>query len=253
MAKSGKYRPKNSTEKEFISLVYDLGVTHNLWNAWSDFCLFSSCMISASVDYDAKRHKERSEMFLSMSNKYTDGEINKFSRLFDLLVQALKENPAQDFLGNIYMNLDFGNSWTGQFFTPWSVAEAMSRMTIDGISDVISKNGYASVLDPACGAGAMLMSFAHVCLSDKLIQNYQNKIVFVGQDLDSVVAQMCYIQLSLLGCAGYVVIGNSLTDPVRGSIFHPVISDSCSIWFTPMWFEEVWQTRVLIDYLKHCK
>ena len=56
---------------------------------------------------------------------------------------------------------------------------------------------------------------------------------------------MCYIQLSLLGCAGYVVIGNTLTEPQVGSVLLGEDSSRCR--FTPMYFHEVWSTRRAID------
>ena len=40
--------------------------------------------------------------------------------------------------------------------------------------------------------------------------NYQQNAYFVAQDIDPLVAKMCYIQLSLLGCPGVVIIGNTL-------------------------------------------
>ena len=64
-------------------------------------------------------------------------------------------------------------------------------------------------------------------------------------------AQMAYIQLSLLGCAGYIKIGNSLTSPMEPG---DCLED---YWFTPMYFGSVWQTRralnpsgILIDPYK---
>ena len=48
---------------------------------------------------------------------------------------------------------------------------------------------------------------------------------------------MGYIQLSLLGAAGYVKIGNSLTDPMTAG------DDSKNYWYTPMYFSDVWRYR----------
>ena len=44
--------------------------------------------------------------------------------------------------------------------------------------------------------------------------NYQKHLLIVAQDIDETVALMCYIQLSLFGVAGYVTVGNSLTEPM---------------------------------------
>ena len=49
----------------------------------------------------------------------------------------------------------------------------------------------------------------------------EKDFVFVAQDIDLTVALTCYVQLTLLGCAGYVIVGNSLmpTPPPRESVW----------------------------------
>ena len=57
---------------------------------------------------------------------------------------------------------------------------------------------------------------------------------------EELVALMCYLQISLLGVAGYVKVGNSLTDPITDG-------DSLeNYWFTPMYFSDFWCTRRII-------
>lgn len=73
--------------------------------------------------------------------------------------------------------------------------------------------------------------------------NFQNHILFSAQDIEETVALMCYIQLSLLGVAGFVKVGNSLTDPIRNG-------DSLeNYWFTPMYFSDIWHTRRIISQM----
>ena len=59
---------------------------------------------------------------------------------------------------------------------------------------------------------------------------------------------MCYIQLSLLGCAGYVVVGNSLTQPVPclESPLLPAFPSPHDVWFTPVFYDEGWQDRIRV-------
>ena len=72
---------------------------------------------------------------------------------------------------------------------------------------------------------------------EKANLNYQNHLLVVAQDIDETVALMCYIQLSLLGVAGYVKVGNSLTEPMTGN------DNKENYWFTPMYFSNVWVLR----------
>lgn len=89
----------------------------------------------------------------------------------------------------------------------------------------------------------MLIAAAAAYQGDSEQRTYQNDVLFVGQDVDRVVALMCYIQLSVLGCAGYVAIGNSLTNSVEGHDLFPTIGEGGELWFTPMWNSPVWVMR----------
>ena len=67
--------------------------------------------------------------------------------------------------------------------------------------------------------------------------NYQNHVLVVAQDIDEIVALMCYIQLSLLGVAAYIKVGDVFTDPIA-------VGDSTEkYWFTPMYFSSTWTYR----------
>ena len=55
---------------------------------------------------------------------------------------------------------------------------------------------------------------------------------------------MCYIQLSLLGCAGYVVIADTLTQPITGAMLFPNLTEEQDAWFMPLNFAEpIWMLR----------
>lgn len=75
---------------------------------------------------------------------------------------------------------------------------------------------------------------------EKVGLNYQNHILIVGQDIEEVVALMCYLQISMLGVAGYIKVGNTLTNPISSA------DTMENYWFTPMYFSDVWHTRRII-------
>lgn len=114
-------------------------------------------------------------------------------------------------------------------------------MTVGNIDRQIEEQGYISVCDPACGAGATLI--AAVSSMKRLKNNFQNHVLFVGQDVDRVVAQMCYIQLSLLGCAGYICVGNTISNPMVGHVLFPQEREGQEMWYMPMFQSDVWQWR----------
>lgn len=151
--------------------------------------------------------------------------------------------PDCDFLGELYMELELGNKHGGQFFTPYGLCQAMARVNIkrQHIDDEMARQGYFSINDCACGAGALLVAAANHL--HEIGFDYQRNALFVAQDIDSTTALMCYIQLSLLGCAGYVIIGDTLAAPQTGPVLFGEENSRC--WYTPLYFENTWTIRRL--------
>jgi hypothetical protein len=74
--------------------------------------------------------------------------------------------------------------------------------------------------------------------------------LFTANDIDRVVAQMCYIQLSLLGCAGWVAVANTISNPVCGDPLMPVEKPGQEFWYTPFYFRGEWNCRRQIQIFK---
>lgn len=226
---------------EFLKLFRGISQRFHPYSLWSDFITMYACAISNTVD--KAHYNERESLYLKMIRKYNAEERMVFPKLAAEVVVALEKNPEQDFLGSAYMALNLGNQKAGQFFTPYDICKMMASVTVGDVSDHIKKDGYVSVCDPACGAGATLIAAIHeigrALEKDKL--NWQNHVLAVGQDIDTTTALMCYIQLSLLGCAGYIKIGNTLTDPMSEN------DSKENYWYTPMYFMEPWPTYRMLD------
>lgn len=207
---------------------------------WRDFVSMTACAISNSVDGTNK--DDREERYMDTVSQYGKAELDLFAEMFALTVLALEEDPKQDFLGGIFEEMRLGNFARGQHFTPYHIAELMSIISLDGIDTEkqIEELGYISVNDPACGAGVMFIAFANALQDAKI--NYQTDCLFVAEDIDLTAVQMCYIQLSLLGCPGYVVWHNSLV---------PEPYDKGHYWYTPFYFTEIWHQRRQITLLKN--
>lgn len=233
-------KPKIQGNSDFAKLFSKLTYRFTSWEVWKDFIVMLACAISNAVD---KSHfEEREKLYLSTIQKYKPEEQAIFPELAADVVNALERNPKQDYLGKMFMELDLGNASGGQFFTPYNLCEAMAEITIGDVVANIEEQGYIKINDCACGAGATLIAGIHSaeeCLS-KAGLNWQNHILIVAQDVDYIAGLMCYIQLSLLGAAGYIKIGNSLTNPITEN-------DTLeNYWFTPIYQLDVWNMRKII-------
>lgn len=207
---------------------------------WRDFIVMSACAISNTVD--KSHYDEREKRYLETINKYEKSQQHIFPELYADVVMALDENPEQDFLGRMFMDLHLDYEELEQIFTPYHVSQLMADITMGDLVQQVEEQGYVSINDCCCGAGANLIAAinsARHMLEDAGL-NFQNHILVIGQDIEELVALMCYIQISLLGVAGYIKVGNALTEPMTSD-------DSMeNYWFTPMYFSDVWHTRRMI-------
>lgn len=229
------------TEKEFLDVFQQLCYSRSSWQVWSDLMCAISCSLSNAVDRSPEHFESREKEFAQCIERLGGVEIP--ARMLSIIVTALERNPEQDFLGAMYMQLNLGNHWKGQFFTPYDVCKMMSEITCQDVDQQIEKNGYISVCDPSCGAGATLI--AAVNTMKRCRHNFQNHVLFVGQDIDRVTGMMCYIQLSLLGCAGYICIANTITNPLTGHVLFPQEKAGQELWFMPVFNTKAWEYRRL--------
>ena len=226
--------------KQYVDDFKSLCSSRSPWQVWSDLIVAYSCSIANTAGPNAPHFQDREEEYEKCIDRL--GGVEVPARIFANMVMSLEEKQEQDFLGDLFMNLDLGSHWKGQFFTPYNLCELMSKMSIEGAQEEIENKGWCSINDPACGAGATLIAAANEMRSKGI--NYQNHCLFVGQDIDRVVGLMCYIQMSLLGMPGYVVIGDTLINPTTGrSVLFPNEKDGQEIWETPMFHSDVWEMR----------
>lgn len=234
-------RHLRDSQNEFQKVFSHLCNTKSSWQVWSDFVEMTAIAISNRFEIRGKVKQEREERYLSIIRQYSESEQQIFPELVAILVMALEREPEQDFLGEMFMALELGSHWKGQFFTPYSLCKAMAAINVQDAKDKIGEKGYVSVNDPACGAGATLIAARNTL---ELAGIGRTQAFFVGQDIDRTAAMMCYIQLSLLGCAGYVVVADTLMHPVTGPLLWPNLTEHQDAWFTPLIFADpVWTLR----------
>ena len=237
--KPAKIPEKTDYSREFIKKFNSLAASKSRWTIWEDFVVLFACSISNAVDRSKEHYDIREQRYLRTIKKYTKDESEVFPELAALVICALDENPEQDYLGKLFMDLDLGNEHNGQFFTPYHVCQLMADISCSLGDDIFSVK---TVNDPACGAGATLIAGYHTyrkLYAEKNL-NAQNYILMFAQDIDETVALMCYIQLSMLGIAAAVKVGNTLTDPMCSS------ASTENYWYTPVYFLPPWSDRRLI-------
>ena len=145
-------------QNEFVNMIQQFRGKYQTWQIFADFITMFACAISNAVD---KTHAEKREkMYLEIIRKYDKNERMIFPQMCTAVTEGIKTEKDCDFLGELYMALELGNHWKGQFFTPYHLCRAMAKINSIDVEEIKQK-GYISVNDMACGAGALLIAYAN--------------------------------------------------------------------------------------------
>lgn len=218
--KMGNIKPSHN----YVKFVSSLCGKYSPWEIWND-CI-TMFAISLSNAFRNEYWPEREREYHRILKKYSADERNKISEFIAMFIQDLERNQDYDYLGEAYMELQISCKAKGQYFTPYYVSKMMAKMA-DG------NNLEAPIIinEPACGSGANIIAMANV-LKERGF-NYQKNAYFVAQDIDPLVAKMCYIQMSLLGMPGVVLIGDTLANN----------TNEMERWYTP--FHYIFGNQIL--------
>lgn len=206
-----------SHRKALIKLIEQNSYRHDRWRVFGDFVELAAISLSNAVDLSQRTGREA--RYLEIIGRYEPEEAHRFPKMLAELVLEL-EAGAADVLGEVFMEMDLGSKWHGQFFTPFHLCRAMAQTMVDDqMRDTIERNGFIRVSEPACGGAAMIIALADEMRLSKI--DYQRNMHVVAQDLDQKAVHMAYVQLSLLHVPAVIIHGNTLTLEERSRWYTP--------------------------------
>ena len=213
--------------KKFIDLLHFFNGKHRAVDVFRDFVVMFAISIKNRIDYK----QEDEDIYLSIVKKYTRDEMNIIIKLVTELFSICSNlDETRDVLGEIYSQIGGLSKGLSQVFTPNHIAKMMANMILDLKDNKLKENEYITVLDPTCGSGVLLVGAVNTLESKKI--NYEDKVLFIGQDLDFICVCMTYIQMCMNCMAGYVIQGNSLTN------------ETFKIFYTPQYYYGKWNNKV---------
>ena len=130
---------KTRHEKDFVNTFEKIAYRYDPRTVWTDFVNMVACEISNVVDLEMK--EERGKSYAATVSKYSKGDMDLFAQLEATLVTALDDNPAQDFLGKLYMLLGLGVSARAQIFTPWDDSDVQTAAEPAGVIGNTGRKG----------------------------------------------------------------------------------------------------------------
>jgi type I restriction-modification system DNA methylase subunit len=218
-------------KKNILSILKDNCYRHDNYRIFRDWVELMA--IALSNRYNTPDRDQREAQYMETIGRYETKEIDNFCKAFAQLVLLFEKEGFNDWLGQIFMELELGNERAGQFFTPYCLSQMMASMTLQDPQSVIDANGEITISEPAIGSGGMVIAAAEH-LKNKGI-NYSQYATFTGVDVDDRCVHMSYIQLSLLNIPAVIIHGNTLTLEER------------SHWYTGAYLDRINQDKIIVE------
>jgi hypothetical protein len=146
-----------------------------------DFVEMSALAISNAVDL--QQCESREARYREIIKTYDKDEASRMSFALACVVECL-EAGITDCLGSVFMSMELGSHWHGQYFTPWPLCSMMARMVAGDCLAALKDGGqeFVTVSEPAAGSGAMVLAFADAMRAENL--NYQEQLHATLVDVD---------------------------------------------------------------------
>jgi type I restriction-modification system DNA methylase subunit len=204
----------NNQQKEIIKLIRHFTYRKDALTVFCDAVEYLALKTALGTDiYNSVSRAARMEAILS---SYDTSDLALFNTICHELVQmlSLMTYAFNDYLGELYMELDAGKKRLGQFFTPMSVSRLMAKLNF---LDAEFTKPMTTINEPACGSGGLLMAVLEELMAQGV--NYSERVFIVANDIDRRCVNMCYLQLSFAGAAAMVVQQDTITQRILGETF----------------------------------
>jgi type I restriction-modification system DNA methylase subunit len=99
-----------------------------------------------------------------------------------------------------------GQQWNGEFHTPKNICDMMAKMTL-GDMESFPAEGPITVCEPACGAGAMILSVGEVCSPE-----VRRRLRVTAIDVNRTACDMAFLNTTLWGIPCRVIHVNTLSN-----------------------------------------
>lgn len=210
--------------KKIVGIINDISSSYGPETIYREWCECLALSIANSCDLlHGSVWRKREDRYLSIISKYnnpTDRKIvDAFPEMSAELTLSFELDPFHDYLGNgVYMQLFGGQKKLGQCFTPDDVCYVCAQTAIEPPNE--NTPFPITINDPAVGGGAMLIAACRYY--NDLGVDYQRKVKFWANDVDSLCVHMSYIQLSLLGCRAIVERKDTITQELFDRFVTPM-------------------------------
>lgn len=221
--------------KSLIKLLESVSGPYHMsrWDVFQGFVAFAALTTATALPPSTHpEHAKRLASLREIQKKHEQRTLDMYDSAYAALKHAINEQGG-DVLGDCFMGLDLGSNWSGQFFTPYTIARMMAMMNADeaDLRERIVRAGCVRIHDPAVGAGCLPIA-THDTIRDidpALCEDVHYTVV----DVDTRCVQMCFTQLALRNIPAIIIHGNSLS------------LEEYEHWYTPAHILGNWDARLV--------
>ena len=194
--------------KRFIRAFNDLAHQRERHDVLTDFLDMAVCAIRKKTLPPGPAADAIEAQYMAVVKRNKVEDVRAMPELLAITTLAVQDGGC-DFLGEVVVQLELRSDHMGQFFTPYDLSRMMAEMTFDTVDEIIAEQGFVTVLEPACGAGGMIIAAADVIEAKGF--DIGRQLYVDGTDLSPMCFRMSYIQASLRGIPATIRRGNTLS------------------------------------------
>lgn len=190
---------RKSEPSNFRKILERVSYHHSTRTVFDAFVRFAACALAYGT---------REAEYLEEAKRWDKAELGLFAEALGALVLEMETRPFEDILGRYYLEFALstkGQQWNGEFHTPKPICDLMAQTTLGDVES-LPKEEPITVCEPACGAGAMILSVGQVCAPE-----VRRRLRVTAIDVNRTACDMAFINTTLWGIPTRVIHGNSLS------------------------------------------
>jgi type I restriction-modification system DNA methylase subunit len=184
---------------DFRKILERLAHRHDTRRVFDAFTRFAACALAAQT---------REAEYLEEVKRWDKADLDLFTEALGALVNEMETKPFEDIIGGYYMEFALstkGQQWNGEFHTPKTICDLMAQIVMGDME--LPTEGPITICEPACGAGAMILSVGQACSAEA-----RRRLRVTAIDINRTACDMAFINTTLWGIPTRVIHGNTLSD-----------------------------------------
>jgi hypothetical protein len=207
--------------KQFIKVFSNLARHCERHDVLADFLEMAFCAIRKKTLPASPEADAIEDRYMAVVRRNRPEDVREMPKLLRITALAVQDGGC-DFLGQVVVELELPSQHMGQFFTPYDVSRMIAEMTFDTVDEIIAEQGFVTMLEPACGAGGMIVAAADTI--ERKGFDIARQFYVEGIDISPLCFRMSYLQASLRGIPATIRRGNTLS----GEVFEQAVTPAFS-------------------------